>query len=142
MKYCSISLTDYQQRINAISQTEKRFNNILQEPSLGFLNKKLLNAIIAFNHKIFYSYEKKRNEHYHIEQPEIYTVSYIKRNNFEIAKNLTVIRNLLSKNADSNSKQFLHEAVFLYFIYKDLELSKSEVHRYHDNSEPVNQLKF
>src|SRR5262249_33168974 len=115
---------------------------ISQQPSLGFLNKKLLNAIRAFNLRVFYSYEEKRDERYHIEQPKIYTISYIRRNAIEIDDNLISIRNLLSKNADPNSQPFLHEAVFLYFIYKDLELSKSELHKYHDHREPYDQLKL
>ena len=49
---------------------------------------------------------------------------------------------MLSKNADPNSRQFLHEAVFLYFIYRDLELSTSVAHKYHDNFEPDNQRKL
>jgi hypothetical protein len=120
----------------ALSQTEKRLNEISQEPGLGFQDKKLLNAIRAFNLKVFYSYEKKRDEKYHIEQPHIYTFSRIKMNNIEISNNLNEIENLLSKNANPNSHQFLHETIFLYFIYRDLALSK--FHKYHDHTEPLN----
>lgn len=97
---------------------------------------------MAFNHKVFYSHGAKEDEHYHIKRPHIYKISSVKRNNAEIINNLNQIRDILSKNADPNSQQFLHEAVFLYFIYKDLELSKSDLHKHHDSSEPDNQLKL
>jgi hypothetical protein len=120
-----------------LSQTEKRLNYISHEPNFGFLTKKLLNTIKTFHLKVFYSYEAKRDEHYHIEEPHIYTISPIKRNNTEITNILNGIRILLLKGADPNSYQFLHEAVFLYFIYKDLEISIR--YKNHDHTEPDNQ---
>src|SRR5579872_2746190 len=122
----------------ALSQTKKS-DPISSEPKPGLLNKKLLNSIRSFNLKVFYSYEAKRDEQHHSDQCD-QKFSYIRRNDIEIAKDLNKIRNLLSKNADPNSHQFLHEAVFLYFIYRDLELSK--FYEYHDHSEPDNQLKL
>lgn len=106
----------------------------------NILNNTLLHTIREFNLKVFYSYEAKRNEQYHLEQPEIYLTSYIKKSSTEIENLFKKIWDLLHKKADPGSWQFLHEAIFLYFIYRDLELSP--LHPDHDASQADNQRKL
>lgn len=120
-----------------LSETDKRMNTLLHDPTLSLLNAKLLNRISLFTLKVFYSYESKRDE---IQYSKDFKYSYLKRNDNEIADILVQIENLFEKKANANSQQYLHEALFLYFIFKDLE--KSPNHKYHDNRQPDNMLKL
>ena len=104
------------------------------------VNEKLLDQISKYNLLVFYSHEEKRNDDKYPVNKNPQHRALI--NDKKISQVLGAIKTLLETNADPNFKQLLHEAIFLYFIFKGLEYSAFDYHKYHDNSESNNELKL
>lgn len=125
----------------AVSQTNRKLNTVINNSEQGFINIKLLHAVRYFNNNVFDSYNAKMLD---VEFPEWPLGSYsaIKNNDIEINETFSEIENFLFAKANPGYLPFLHEAVFLYYLYRDLEASNSKSHHYHDNRQPDHQLKL